>query len=235
MPAKPSKRLFASTIATASSVRSLLLASGFFQGKAEADIMVFWPAPNGYLTVVMPDGQRLLVGHDGDSMLVGDQAIDTLGEAATLFGIDPLPIDPKALPAPTAAELEAAFDEFEAWIRANGPVDSDATRAYEKRVWAPKWRPEKRNEANRMFMFLCDSGRALAYGANSVEMRKPVKPHPMLPGSGGPLPMISKTMWRVEGQEPTVPAGFTFKANNYKDKPRRSVIECLADFEERLR
>jgi hypothetical protein len=225
MPTKPSKRLFASTIATASSVRALLLASGFFQGKAEADIMVFWHAPNGYMTVVMPDGKRLLVGHDGDNMLVGDQAIDTLGEAAALLGIDPLPVDPKALPAPTPAELEAAFDALDECLAAAGPQAHFDLNAYEKRVWAPKWRPEKRNESNRLYMYCYSSGRVRSYCVDTIEGR-------MCKGLDGErefwLPKRGYVMFRLDGQEPKVPDGYKLKAT-HELAPRRSVAECLAE------
>jgi hypothetical protein len=222
MPAK-SKRLFASTIATAANVRTMLLAAGFFDGKAEADIMVIWPAPNGYMTVVMPDGKRLLVGHDGDNMLVGERAIDTLGEAAALLGIDPLPVDPKALPAPTPAELEAAFDALDEYLATFGPQAHFDLNAYEQRVWAPKWRPEKRNESNRLYMYCYSTGRVRGYCVNTIEgrMRKAIDREVWLPTRG-------YVMFRLDGQEPKIPEGYTLAAT-HKPAPRRSVAECLAE------
>jgi hypothetical protein len=227
MPAKPksSKRLFASTIATGSSVRALLVAAGFFEGKSAADLMVFWPEPHDFVTVVMPNGQRLLVGHDGDNMLVGDQAIDTLGEAAALLGIDPLPVDLKALPAPTPAELEAAFDALDEYLAAAGPQAHFDLNAYEKRVWAPRWRPEKRNESNRLYMYCYSSGRVRSYCVDTIEGR-------MCKGLDGErefwLPKRGYVMFRLDGQEPKVPDGYKLKAT-HKPAPRRSVVECLAE------
>lgn len=111
-------------------------------------------------------------------------------------------------PAPTQQELAQLYADLAEHIRKVGPLDAGQLKDYERKHWLTKYRPEKRDEPNRLFHFMFRSPLVRSYSVTNKRDDEPWKRH-----------HFSSTMFRVVGQRPVAPDGAWLSGRNEPDKP----------------
>jgi hypothetical protein len=154
-----------------------------------------------------PHGSKVLSPWATVNALTAEQARAILDAATQLSkGKTVRGVDPK--PTPTSRQLAQMYAKLAAHMRTVGPLNADQLQDYEREHWLTKYRPEKRDEPNRLFHFMFRSPLVRTYGVTNKRDDEPWKRH-----------HFASTMFRVVGQQPVAPRGTWLTGPLEADQP----------------